>query len=58
MKDAILPMKRHSDSHRECDCGSEPAAAITSHTGAYPFGVDTVLCGEGEASVPLFVVDR
>ncbi|WP_205326498.1 hypothetical protein [Glycomyces sp. YM15] len=26
--------------------------------GAYPFGVDTVLCGEGEASLPLFVVDR
>ncbi|WP_026931712.1 hypothetical protein [Glycomyces tenuis] len=26
--------------------------------GAYPFGVDTVLCGDGEASLPLFVVDR
>jgi hypothetical protein len=25
--------------------------------GAYTFGVDTVLCGEGEVSVPLFVVD-
>jgi hypothetical protein len=26
--------------------------------GAYTFGVDTVLCGEGEASLLLFVVDR
>lgn len=26
--------------------------------GACTFGVDTVLCGEGEAGLPLFVVDR